>query len=321
MKENSTRILITGASGQLGANIIDRLAEKNVDIIASDIRLTDYQNVYDNIELDVLDQKRLREIVDEYNVKEIYHLAAILSAMGEKIPMKAWDVNIQGLLNILEVAREANTKVFWPSSIAVFGPTTPKKLVPQKSVMEPSTVYGISKVAGELWCEYYFNKYQVDVRSVRFPGIISWKGEPGGGTTDYAVEVFHRAVRKEHFVCFLKKGTYLPMLYIDDAIGGIIQLMEAEKEDITVRTSYNMSGMSFSPEEVIKEVQKHYPNLKYSYEPDFRQQIADSWPESLKDEAARRDWGWNPKYGLEKTTKEMLSNLEKSLLNNQSLAE
>ncbi|HVG41389.1 MAG TPA: NAD-dependent epimerase/dehydratase family protein, partial [Chitinophagaceae bacterium] len=238
--------------------------------------------------------------------------AAILSATGEKNPALAWHLNMQGLLNVLDIAREEKlTKVYWPSSIAVFGPTSPKKNCPQQTIIEPSTVYGISKYAGEFWCNYFFNKYDVDVRSMRYPGLISYKSAPGGGTTDYAVEIFHEALENASYTSFLEKETYLPMMYMPDAIRATIELMEAPKEKISIRTSYNISGMSFSPEEIGAEIKKHIPNFKLNYAPDYRQGIADSWPQSIDDSVARKDWGWKPEYDLSRMTKDMLDNLSK----------
>jgi nucleoside-diphosphate-sugar epimerase len=238
-------------------------------------------------------------------------LAAILSATGEKNPNLAWHLNMQGLLNVLDIAREEKlTKVYWPSSIAVFGPTSPKQNCPQQTIIEPTTVYGISKYAGEFWCNYYFNKFGVDVRSLRYPGLISYKSAPGGGTTDYAVEIYHEALANKTYTSFLKKDTYLPMMYMPDAIRATIELMEAPIEKIKVRTSYNLSAMSFSPEEIAASIQQHIPEFQMSYEPDYRQSIADSWPQSIDDSVARADWGWKHEYDLDKMTKDMLENLK-----------
>ena len=303
-------VLITGASGQIGANLIDALSQKEVQVVATDLQAPSYENILENIPVNVLEEDALRNVVREYDVDEIYHLAALLSAKGESKPQQAWEVNMKGLLNVLNIAKEANTKVFWPSSIAVFGYTSEKHMTPQRTIMEPSTVYGISKVAGELWCQYYHNQFGVDVRSLRFPGLISWKGEPGGGTTDYAIEIFHEAIKKKHYTSFLQDDAYLPMLYMDDAIEGILQLMDTDAEEIRVRTSYNISGMSFSPREVAGEIQKHIPEFTIDYEPDFRQEIATSWSASVDDQQARADWGWNPKVDLPMMTEIMLKNLK-----------
>jgi len=239
-------------------------------------------------------------------------LAAILSATGEKNPNLAWHLNMQGLLNVLDIAREEKLhKVYWPSSIAVFGPTSPKKLCPQQTIIEPTTVYGISKYAGEFWCNYYYQRYGVDVRSIRYPGLISYKSAPGGGTTDYAVEIYIEAIEKQQYTCFLSEDTYLPMMYMPDAIRATLELMDAPADQISVRTSYNVSGMSFSPKEIGASIQEHMPDFTMSYKPDSRQQIADSWPQSIDDSVANKDWGWKPQYDLSLMTKDMLENLRK----------
>jgi nucleoside-diphosphate-sugar epimerase len=260
--------------------------------------------------LDVLDKAAVANLIQKEQVTQIYHLAAILSASGEKNPIQAWDMNMQGLLNVLELAKE-NTieKIFWPSSIAVFGPNTPKKNTPQDAIKNPSTVYGISKLAGEHWCEYYFNTYGVDVRSLRFPGLIGYKSLAGGGTTDYAVDIYHKAIHKENYTCYLKEDTYLPMMYMDDAIQATLQLMAAPASKISIRNSYNLSGMSFSPREIAENIQSHYPGFRVEYAPDFRQQIADSWPSSINDDCARNDWGWKAQFDLPKMTTEILTKL------------
>jgi nucleoside-diphosphate-sugar epimerase len=248
-------------------------------------------------------------------VTQIYLLAAILSATGEKNPNLAWHLNMQGLLNVLDIAREEKlSKVYWPSSIAVFGPTSPKKDCPQQTIIEPITVYGISKYAGEFWCNYFFHKYGVDVRSLRYPGLISYKSAPGGGTTDYAIEIFYEALENKKYTCFLEKDTYLPMMYMPDAIRATIELMEAPKEKISVRTSYNLAAMSFSPEEIGTEIKQHIPGFHISYAPDYRQDIANSWPQSIDDSVARNDWGWKPEYNLSRMTADMLDNLENKIL-------
>jgi nucleoside-diphosphate-sugar epimerase len=246
-------------------------------------------------------------------ISQIYLLAAILSATGEKNPSLAWHLNMQSLLNVLDIAREEKLhKIYWPSSIAVFGPTSPKQDCPQQTVIEPSTVYGISKYAGEFWCNYYFNKFGVDVRSLRYPGLISYKSAPGGGTTDYAVEIFHEALEEKRYTSFLRKDTFLPMMYMPDAIRATIELMEAPAEKIKTRTSYNISAMSFSPEEIGAEIKKHIPAFTIGYEPDYRQQIADSWPQSIDDKEARAEWGWAHEYDLPAMTADMLENLQKA---------
>jgi nucleoside-diphosphate-sugar epimerase len=242
----------------------------------------------------------------------VYLMAAMLSATAEKFPMRAWNLNMNSLFNVLNLGKEKKIdKIFWPSSIAVFGPNTPKENTPQNTIMEPSTVYGISKQSGERWCEYYFNKFNVDVRSIRYPGLISWKTMPGGGTTDYAVEIYHKALSKGEYTCFLKEDTALPMMFMDDAIRATLQIMEADSHTVKVRSSYNLAGMSFTPKEMAKNIQKQLPNFKISYAPDFRQAIADSWPSSINDADAQKDWGWQAEFDLERTTQEMLGNLKK----------
>jgi nucleoside-diphosphate-sugar epimerase len=309
------KILVIGASGQIGVELT--LALRKIygaqNVIASDLReqnpLLEGTGPY--VSMDVMNKEMLHVQVIRQGVTQIYLLAAILSATGEKNPALAWHLNMQGLLNVLDIAREEKlTKVYWPSSIAVFGPTSPKQNCPQQTIIEPTTVYGISKYAGEFWCNYYFMKYGVDVRSLRYPGLISYKSAPGGGTTDYAVEIFHEALEEKKYYCFLQKDTYLPMMYMPDAIRATIELMEAPKEKIKTRTSYNLSAMSFSPEEIASEIKKHIPEFTISYQPDYRQQIADSWPQSIDDSVARADWGWQHEYDLPKMTEDMLKNLK-----------
>ncbi|MBD0368389.1 MAG: NAD-dependent epimerase/dehydratase family protein, partial [Flavisolibacter sp.] len=262
------------------------------------------------VSLDVMNREMLHVQVIRQNVTQIYLLAAILSATGEKNPSLAWHLNMQGLLNVLEVAREEKLrKVYWPSSVAVFGPTSPKKDCPQHTIIEPITVYGISKFAGEFWCNYYFNKYEVDVRSLRYPGLISYKSSPGGGTTDYAIEIFHHAIEEKKYTCYLNKDMQLPMMYMPDAIRAAIELMEAPKEKITVRTSYNIAAISFSPAEIASEIKKHIPEFEVTYAPDYRQTIAESWPQSIDDSVARNDWGWQHEYDLDAIAADMLHNL------------
>ena len=260
--------------------------------------------------LDVLDKPKLLEVIKKYKIKEVYLLAALLSAVAEKNIQFAWDLNMQGLFNVLDLAKEKYiNKIFWPSSIAVFGPTSPKLNTPQTTILEPTTVYGISKMAGERWCEYYFLKFGVDVRSLRYPGIISYKSPPGGGTTDYAVEIFHAAVNKGNYKCFIEKDITLPMIYMDDAIRATIELMNIDRKDLTINSSYNLSGMSFAPNEIADELKKHYPNFKMTYEKDFRNDIAVTWPSVIDDSLARKDWNWNHEYDLRKTTIEMLKGI------------
>jgi threonine 3-dehydrogenase len=303
-------ILITGASGQIGTVLADELSKRYgaEAVLQTDIRLP--ENVSGQFEvLDVLDAQQLAQLIKKYQVKQVYHLAAILSAKGEQNPKWAWEINMAGLFNILEAAREFGLKVFFPSSIAVFGGMTPRVNTPQYAVLQPETVYGISKVAGESWCQYFFQKYGVDVRSVRYPGIISYQSLPGGGTTDYAVEIFHNAVKGEPYTCFLQDDARLPMMYMPDAIRATLELMEAPAEKVRIRTSYNLAGMSFTPAELTAEIRRHTPDFQVAYQPDFRQAIAASWPESLDDTPARDDWGWMPAFGLEEMTRDMLEHL------------
>jgi len=309
------KILVIGASGQIGVELTLALRKiyGNANVVASDLReqnpLLEGTGPY--VSLDVMNKEMLHVQVIRQNFTQIYLLAAILSATGEKNPNLAWNLNMTGLLNVLDIAREEKIrKVYWPSSIAVFGPTSPKQNCPQQTIIEPSTVYGISKYAGEFWCNYYNNRFGVDVRSIRYPGLISYKSAPGGGTTDYAVEIFHEALEENTYECFLNEDTYLPMMYISDAIRGTIELMEAPAEKISIRTSYNLSGMSFSPKEIAASIKKYIPGFTISYKPDYRQQIANSWPQSIDDSVARNDWGWKNEYDLDKMTKEMLDNLK-----------
>jgi nucleoside-diphosphate-sugar epimerase len=288
----------------------------NANVVASDLREENplLHGTGPYVSLDVMNKEMLHVQVIRQGITQIYLLAAILSATGEKNPALAWHLNMQSLLNVLDIAKEETlTKIYWPSSIAVFGPTSPKINCPQKTIIEPSTVYGISKYAGEFWCNYYAAKYDVDVRSMRYPGLISYKSAPGGGTTDYAVEIYQEALDEKEYTCFLNSETYLPMMYMPDAIRATIELMEAPKEKISIRTSYNLSGMSFSPAEIAAEIKKHIPEFKMKYKPDYRQAIADSWPQSIDDSVAAADWGWKPKYTLETMTKDMLENLHKQV--------
>src|SRR3982751_4480668 len=293
------KILVIGASGQIGVELT--LALRKIyganNVIASDLREQNelLQGTGPYVSLDVMNKEMLHVQVIRQNITQIYLLAAILSATGEKNPNLAWHLNMQGLLNVLDIAREESlTKVYWPSSIAVFGPTSPKKDCPQQTIIEPTTVYGISKYAGEFWCNYFFNRYGVDVRSIRYPGLISYKSAPGGGTTDYSVEIFHEALEEKKYECFLREDTYLPMMYMPDAIRATIELMEAPADKISIRTSYNISGMSFSPGQIGNEIKKQVPDFSIAYKPDYRQAIADSWPQSIDDTVARNDWGWSP---------------------------
>ncbi|RYY62069.1 MAG: NAD-dependent epimerase/dehydratase family protein [Chitinophagaceae bacterium] len=310
------KILVIGASGQIGVELTLALRKLygNANVVASDLREENelLKGTGPYVSMDVTNKEMLHVQVIRQNITQIYLLAAILSATGEKNPNLAWSLNMQSLLNVLDIAREENlTKVYWPSSIAVFGPTSPKKNCPQQTVIEPTTVYGISKYAGEFWCNYYNHRYGLDVRSLRYPGLISYKSAPGGGTTDYAVEIFHDALEENAYECFLREDTYLPMMYMPDAIRATIELMEAPQEKIRIRTSYNLSGMSFSPKEIAGEIKKILPDFKMTYQPDYRQAIADSWPQSIDDSVARNDWGWKEEFNLEAMTKDMFLNLRK----------
>ncbi|HZW71091.1 MAG TPA: NAD-dependent epimerase/dehydratase family protein [Hanamia sp.] len=310
------KILVIGACGQIGVELTVELRKiyGGHNVIASDLRAENdlLKGTGPYVSLDVMNKEMLHVQVIRQNITQIYLLAAILSATGEKNPNLAWSLNMTSLLNVLEIAKDENVhKVYWPSSIAVFGPTSPKINCPQQTIIEPITVYGISKFAGEFWCNYFNQRFDIDVRSLRYPGLISYKSEPGGGTTDYAVEIFHAAVEENHFDCFLKEDTYLPMMYMPDAIRATIELMEAPVEKISVRTSYNISGVSFSPKEIADEIKNHLPDFTISYHPDYRQAIAQSWPQSIDDSVARKDWGWKPKYDLPALTAEMLKNVKK----------
>ncbi len=314
MPNRKDKILVIGASGQIGVELTMALRKQygNNNVVASDLREENplLHGTGPYVSLDVMNKEMLHVQVIRQNITQIYLLAAILSATGEKNPNLAWHLNMQGLLNVLDIAREENLhKVYWPSSIAVFGPTSPKINCPQKTVIEPSTVYGISKYAGEFWCNYYHQRFGVDVRSLRYPGLISYKSAPGGGTTDYAVEIYSEALDNKKYNCFLKEDTYLPMMYMPDAIRATLELMNAPAKSISVRTSYNVAGMSFSPKEITSSIQQHIPDFTINYKPDSRQAIADSWPQSIDDSVANQDWGWKPEFDLTKMTKDMLDNL------------
>lgn len=312
MKE---KILVIGASGQIGVELTLALRNLygNANVIASDLREENelLKGTGPYVSIDVMNKEMLHVQVIRQNITQIYLLAALLSATGEKNPNLAWNLNMQGLLNVLDIAREEKLhRVYWPSSIAVFGPTSPKIDCPQQTIIEPITVYGISKYAGEFWCNYYHRRFGVDVRSLRYPGLISYKSAPGGGTTDYAVEIYIEAVENKKYRCFLTEDTYLPMMYMPDAIKATLSLMEAPAENISVHTSYNLGGISFSPKEIAASIQKHIPDFEMIYEPDSRQNIADSWPQSIDDSVAHKDWGWQHAYDLEDITADMLSNLK-----------
>jgi len=310
------RILVIGACGQIGVELTLELRRiyGGSNVIASDLREENdlLKGTGPYVSMDVMNKEMLHVQVIRQNITQIYLLAAILSATGEKNPNLAWNLNMHSLLNVLDIAKEEHLhKVYWPSSIAVFGPTSPKKNCPQQTIIEPGTVYGISKYAGEFWCNYYYHRYNVDVRSLRYPGLISYKSEPGGGTTDYAVEIYHEALEDGKYECFLKEDTYLPMMYMPDAIRATVELMEADSSKLSVRTSYNISGMSFSPKEIAASIKKHIPSFEISYEPDYRQAIADGWPQSIDDSVAAKDWNWKAEYDIEKMTSDMLKNLKK----------
>lgn len=315
------KILIIGAGGQIGTELVLKLRElKGVqNVIASDVK----ENCPDLLkdgpykQLDVLQKDEVRDYIISNEINQVYLLAALLSATAEKHPDFAWRLNMEGLFTILDLAKEGVLKkIFWPSSIAVFGPTTPRSNTPQRTVMEPTTVYGISKQAGERWCEYYYNNYNVDIRSIRYPGLISYSSLPGGGTTDYAVDIFYKAKSGQKFECFLSEDTELPMMYMEDAIRATIELMEANGENLTIRSSYNLAGFSFTPKEIADEIKRVIPSFEIEYQPDYRQKIADSWPDSIDDSVARIDWGWNNSFDLKAMVEDMLNNLNVSMLEN-----
>jgi len=305
-------ILILGANGQIGVELAENLRSVyGADhVISADIKnIVNPIGVYE--QLDVMDRVRMYEIIKKYNITQVYLLAALLSATAEQNPKVAWDLNMKGLFNVLDAAKEGLIKkVYWPSSIAVFGPTTPQENTPQYTIMEPNTIYGISKQAGERFCEYYHQKYGVDVRSIRYPGLIGYKSAPGGGTTDYAVHIYHEALKNKSYECFLSEYTALPMMYMPDAIRATLELMDAPAEKVKIWSSYNLGGISFTPNEIANEIKKYIPEFTITYQPDFRQAIANSWPRSIDDNRARQDWGWNPKYDLASMTIDMLDNLK-----------
>jgi len=309
------KILVTGAVGQIGSDLVDALRDKySVEqVLSTDIRKNATDPNYEI--LDILNEQRFIELINDHKITQVYHLAAILSANGEWNPLKTWNVNFNAFIKIMELCKTMNIKkLFFPSTIAVHGPTTPKTNTPQRTDLTPETVYGISKVSCELWANYYHKNYGLDVRSIRYPGIIGWKSLPHGGTTDYAVEIFHGALKENKYSCFLKKDTRLPMMYIDDAIRATIELMDAPKEKINIRTSYNLAAMSFTPEELANRIKERIPNFAISYKPDFRQEIAASWSESIDDSHARKDWGWTHQYNLEGMVDIMLEQLVKNKL-------
>lgn len=313
------KIVVIGAAGQIGSELTLELRKRygGDNVFATDIKRVP-QDVFESGPfqiLDVMDVKGLTEYLASNSITQVYLLAALLSGSAEKRPLDAWDINMKSLMNILNLAKDTGIKkIFWPSSIAVFGSTTPKINTPQLTVTEPSTVYGISKLAGERWCEYYWKRYGLDIRSVRYPGLISYKTEAGGGTTDYAVEIFYHAIKEKKYECFLKEDAALPMMFMPDGIKGTLDLMEADASNLTIHSSYNLSGISFSPKEIAAEIKKYIPEFEITYKPDFRQQIAESWPQSIDDTCAKKDWGWKHSYGLEEMTKVMLDEIKKKLI-------
>jgi len=316
----NTKVLIIGACGQIGTELTAKLrATYGVEnVVASDIRKLENDVVKNGIfeVLNALDYNQIEYLIEKYEITDVYLMAALLSATAEKNPAFAWDLNMNSLFHVLNIAKAGKIKkIFWPSSIAVFGPTTPRENTAQYTVMEPSTVYGISKQTGERWCEYYFKQYGVDVRSIRYPGLISWSTEPGGGTTDYAVDIYHKAILDGKFTSFLSENSALPMMYMDDAIKATIGIMQAPAEQIKIRSSYNLSAMSFTPKEIAEEIKKHYPDFTIDYNPDFRQKIADSWPASIDDAHARADWGWQNDFTIENMTEDMFTNLKTHVYN------
>lgn len=306
------RILMLGSNGQIGTVLAAALRKKYGEdqVITSDIRPPKVSSSGIFLEMDVLDKQKISDTIDRYHIGTIYHLAAILSANGEKNPAFTWEVNMQGLLNVLNLGVDKKLdRIFFPSSIAIYGPSTPKVNTPQYGSFMPTTVYGISKITGEMWCEYYHKRYGLDVRSIRYPGVIGWQSIPEGGTTDYAVEIYHGAIKEAKYNCFLKADTRLPMIYMDDVIRATIELMEAEGSKLSLRSGYNLVGMSFTPAEIANEIKKHIPSFEISYNPDFRQAIAESWTESIDDSPARNDWGWQPDFDLAAMTLDMLKHL------------
>lgn len=312
MYNKEDKILIIGAGGQIGIELAQELSVLygSSNVVAADVKPIPALSNNPFEKLDVLDKDALLNVVKKHGISHIYLLAALLSATGEQNPMFAWKLNMEGLFNVLDLAKEKHiTKVYWPSSIAVFGPTTPRIDTPQYTIMEPSTVYGISKQAGERWCEWYHHKFGVDVRSLRYPGLIGWKSAPGGGTTDYAVHIFHEALKNKKYECFLTENTALPMMHMEDAIRATIEIMHAPSDNVKIRSSYNLSGISFTPKQIADEIKTHIPEFTISYKPDFRQEIANSWPQSIDDSYARQDWGWKENYTLTTLVDNMLKNL------------
>ena len=311
---SNQKFLVIGSNGQIGTVLTKKLAEKYgyENVVGSDLRPPKKHTKFIFEECSVLDFNRLSSIISKYNITDVYLLAAYLSAKGENSMDKAWDLNINGLINVLNFAKEKKIKkIFWPSSIAIFGSTTPKKNVDQYAITEPETIYGVSKLSGESLCNYYHNKFGVDVRSLRYPGIIGWESMPGGGTTDYAVDIFHEAIKNQKYECFLSENRSLPMMYMDDAIRATIGIMEAPSEQIKIRTSYNLSALSFSPKQIGDEIKSHIKNFKITYSPDNRDRLAESWPQSINDDHARNDWGWRPNFNLSQMVSDIILNLNK----------
>ncbi|EKT4547726.1 L-threonine 3-dehydrogenase [Flavobacterium psychrophilum] len=313
-----TKILIIGACGQIGTELTNKLRTiyGKENVIASDIRKLNTDIVNEGMfeVVNALDYNQIEHLLEKHQITDVYLMAALLSATAEKNPAFAWDLNMNSLFYVLNLAKAGKIKkIFWPSSIAVFGPTTPRENTPQYTIMEPSTVYGISKQTGERWCEYYYKQYGVDVRSIRYPGLISWSTPPGGGTTDYAVDIYHKAITDGKFTSFLSENTGLPMMYMDDAIKATVGIMQADADKIKIRSSYNLSAMSFTPAEIAEEIKKHFPDFTIDYEPDFRQKIADSWPASIDDNEARKDWGWKNDFDMKNMTVEMISKLKQNV--------
>lgn len=316
MRFMAHKILVTGALGQIGSELTLALREIHgvENVLSTDIQSKEKVDDPYYEALDVMDSNLISELIEKHEIKIVYHLAAMLSATAEKFPRKGWDLNMDSLLTFLDLAKDKKiSQLYWPSSIAIFGADTPKINTDQNALAIPATVYGISKRSGEFWCNYYYEKYGVDVRSIRYPGLISWKTRPGGGTTDYAVDIYYQALETGNYECFLSENTSLPMMYMDDAIRATIELMQADANKLTVRTSYNLNALSFSPKELAKEIKKKMPDFKISYNPDFRQAIADTWPASIDDSIAQKDWNWKPEFDLEKMTDAMLDNLKEKL--------